>query len=217
MSVNEDAKPAIVDREAEVTLGAPTPIGHGFMRYERYELSIDRGGEPALVQQRDVLRASRVAAVLPVDLGRGQVILIRQFRLPAHLATGRGDMVEIVAGRVEQGETAVTAARRECMEEIGVAPDRLVEMYSVLPTPGLTDEYITFFLGFVDAAQVPARAGAAEENEDTRPFVVSIEDAVAALGQGRVANGLLVSALQWLALNRGRLKQYFDRAGLAPT
>src|SRR3981081_2908904 len=100
MSVNEDAEPAIADREVEVKLEGPMLIGRGFMRYERYELMIDRGGEPALVQPRDVLRASRVAAVLPIDLERGQVILIRQFRLPAHLATGRGEMVEIVAGRV---------------------------------------------------------------------------------------------------------------------
>jgi ADP-ribose pyrophosphatase len=217
MSAHDDAKPAIVDLKAEVTLGGPTLIGRGYMRYERYQLSIGRGGEPALVQQRDVLRAGRVAAVLPVDLQRGQVILIRQFRLAAHLATGRGEMVEIVAGRVEHGESAATAARRECIEEIGVAPDRLVELYSVLPTPGLTDEYVTFFLGFVDATQVPARAGAAEENEDTRPFAVSIEDAVAALDQGQVANGLMVSALQWLALHRGRLKEYFERAGIDRT
>jgi len=68
--------------------------------------------------------------------------------------------------------------------------------------------------GLVDAAQVPARAGAAEENEDTHPFVVSIEDAVASLEQGQVANALLVSALQWLALHRERLKEYLDRASV---
>jgi ADP-ribose pyrophosphatase len=215
MNDNKDAKPVIADRACDVTLEGPELIGHGFMRYERYQLAIDRGGEPALVQQRDLLRANRVVAVLPVDLARGQIVLIHQFRLAAHLATGRGEMVEIVAGRVEHGEAASAAARRECVEEIGVAPDRLVELYSVLPTPGLTDEYVTFFLGFVDAAQVPARAGAADENEETRPFVVSIEDAVAALDQGQVANGLMVSALQWLALHHARLKEYFDRAGEA--
>jgi ADP-ribose pyrophosphatase len=216
MSDDDETKPAIMDRPSAVTLESPALIGRGFMRYERFELSINRGGEPALVQQRDVLRASRVAAVLPIDLERGQVVLIRQFRLAAHLATGRGEMVEIVAGRVEHGEVASAAARRECMEEIGVAPDRLVELYSVLPTPGLTDEYVTFFLGFVDATQVPARAGAALENEDTRPFVVSIEDAVAALDQGQVANALLFSALQWLALHHARLREYFDRAAGQP-
>jgi ADP-ribose pyrophosphatase len=213
MSDNEDAAPVIADRKADVALSGPSVVGRGFMTYERYDISIKRDGEPALVQQRDVLRASRVAAVLPVDLARNQIVLIRQFRLPAHLATGRGEMVEIVAGRIEHGEAASFAARRECMEEIGVAPDRLVELYSVLPTPGFADEYVTYFLGFVDAAQVPARAGAAAENEDTRPFVVSIEDAVAALDQGQLANGLLVTALQWLALHRGRLQEYFDRAG----
>src|SRR4051812_30755886 len=212
MTSTEDEKPAIADRKADVTLMGPSLVGRGFMNYERYGLSIRRDGEPPLVQERDVLRASLVAAVLPIDLERGQVVLIRQFRLPAHLATGRGEMVEIVAGRIEQGETAAAAARRECLEEIGVAPDRLVQMYSVLPTPGFTDEFVTFFLGFVDAAQVPARAGAAEETEDTRPFVVSIDDAVAALDQGRILNGLLVSALQWLALHRGQLRDYSDRA-----
>src|SRR5881394_1936955 len=163
-----DAMTGIADRAAEVTLSAPSLIGAGFMRYERFELAVGRGDEPALPQRRDVLRASRVAAVLPVDLARGQVVLIRQFRLAAHLATGRGEMVEIVAGRIEAGEAAVEAARRECLEEICVEPQRLREMYSVLPTPGLTDEVITFFLGFVDAAAVPERAGAAEEGEDTR-------------------------------------------------
>ena len=212
MSKNEVRKPAIADCRSEVTLEGPSVIGRGFMTYEHYEVSINRDGEAPLLQQRDVLRASRVVAVLPVDLKRGQVVLIRQFRLAAHLATGRGQMVEIVAGRVESGEAALAAARRECMEEIGVAPDRLAELYSVLPAPGGTDEYVTFFLGLVGAAQVPARAGAAEENEDTHPFVVSIEDAVAALEQGQVANALLVSALQWLALHRERLKEYLDRA-----
>jgi ADP-ribose pyrophosphatase len=212
MKNTDDTKPIIADRAADVTIEGPSLVGRGFMSYERYGLSIKRDGEPPLHQQRDVLRASRVAAVLPVDLERQQLVLIRQFRLPAHLATGRGEMVEIVAGRVEKGEAASAAARRECLEEIAVTPDRLVELYSVLPTPGFTDEFITFFLGFVDAAQVPARAGAAEETEDTRPFVVSIDDALAALDQGQIANGLLVSALQWLALHRRQLRDYFDRA-----
>jgi ADP-ribose pyrophosphatase len=209
---NNHAPPAIADQKADVTLKGPSPIARGFMSYERFEVTIARDGEAPLAQQRDVIRAGGVAAVLPVDLSRGQLVLIRQFRLPAHLVTGRGEMVEIVAGRVEHGEAAAATAARECVEEIGVAPDRLVELYSVLPTPGFADEYVTFFLGFIDASKVLARAGAVEENEDTRPFVVSIDEAIAALDHGGLANGLLVTALQWLALHRGRLQAYFDRA-----
>jgi len=203
---------AIADRKVDVTLSEPRVIGRGFMTYERYDVAIARDGEDALHQNRDVLRASRVAAVLPIDLTRGEIVLIRQFRLPAHLVNGRGEMVEIVAGRVDDGETPIVAAARECFEEIGVAPDRLYELYSVLPTPGFTDEYVTFFLGFIDAAKVVARGGLAEETEDIRPFVVSIDTAIAALEQGGVANGLMVSALQWLALHRDRLQHYDARA-----
>jgi ADP-ribose pyrophosphatase len=202
----------LADREADVTVSAPEIIGRGFMTYERYEISLRRDGEPPLLQKRDVLRASRVAAVVPIDLARDKVVLIRQFRLPAHLATGRGDMVEIVAGRIEEGEEAAIAARRECIEEIGAAPERLIELYSVLPTPGFTDEQITFFAGFLDSSAVLERGGVADEDEDTQPFVVSIDEALAALGDGRIANALLYSALQWLALNRTRLQELFSRA-----
>jgi ADP-ribose pyrophosphatase len=54
----------------------------------------------------------------------------------------------------------------------------------------------------VDAAAVPARAGAVSEAEDTRPFRVAIDQALAAAAQGQVENGLLILALHWLALNR---------------
>ncbi|WP_420131370.1 NUDIX domain-containing protein [Rhodopseudomonas sp.] len=202
----------LADREADVTVSAPEILGRGFMSYERYEVSLRREGEPPLLQRRDVVRAGRVAAVVPIDLARDEIVLIRQFRLPAHFAAGRGDMVEVVAGRVEEGEAATTAARRECIEEIGVAPERLAELYSVLPTPGFTDEQITFFAGFLDSSTVSERGGVADEDEDTQPFVVSIDEALAALGDGRIANALLYSALQWLALNRGRLQELFNRA-----
>jgi ADP-ribose pyrophosphatase len=187
-------------------------IARGYLPYERYDVAIIRSDDETLRQRRDVLRAGRVAAVLPIDLDRGEIVLMRQFRLPAHLATGRGEMVEIVAGRVDGDESAIAAAARECREEIGVRPDRLVELYSVLPTPGITDEYVTFFLGFIDSTQVPLRGGLADEHEDTRPFAVTIDAAIAALDQAQVFNGLMIGALQWLALHRHRLHDYFDRA-----
>jgi ADP-ribose pyrophosphatase len=150
-----------------------------------------------------------VIGVIAVDPGRGEIVLIRQFRLAAHLATGNGELVEIVAGRVDANETPAEAARRECLEEIGVAPTRLVELFSFFPTPGLTDELATIFLAVVDASAVPERAGAAAEAEETRPLRVDIDHAIAALAQGRISNGLLIIALQWLALNRERLTVLF--------
>jgi len=216
MTKDNDHRSTIMDRVADVAVSAPTVVGRGFMTYERYDIAIIRADDETLRQQRDVLRASKVAAVLPIDLERGKVVLIHQFRLPAHLATGRGEMVEIVAGRIDGDETPLAAAARECAEEIGVTPQRVFELYSVLPTPGFTDEYVTFFLGFVDSSRVPDRGGLVGETEDTRPFVVSIDEAIAALDGRAVYNGLMVSALQWLALHRDRLRDYYARAVPSP-
>src|SRR5262249_38248578 len=112
--------------------------------------------------------------------------LIRQFRLAAHLANGKGDLVEIVAGHVEANETPLASARRECVEEIGVAPQVLVELFSYLISPGLTDEEITLFLGIVDSSRVGIAAGASAEREATALLRVPIDAALAALSGGAI-------------------------------
>jgi ADP-ribose pyrophosphatase len=194
----------IADDRADVVIAGREVLAEGFRRYER--LRVRRSGEN-VPRPLDVLRAGPAAAVLPIDPGRDEVVLLRQFRLAAHLANGRGNLVEIVAGHVEADEQPAEAARRECVEEIGVAPGLMVELFTYLTSPGMSDEEITLFLGVVDASGVPERAGAAAEHEETVPMRVPIDAALAALAAGTVRNGPLIIALQWLALNRGRLSE----------
>lgn len=194
----------IADDRADVVVAGREVLAEGFRRYER--LRVRRSGEN-VPRPLDVLRSGPAAAVLPIDPGRDEVVLLRQFRLAAHLANGRGNLVEIVAGHVEADEQPAEAARRECVEEIGVAPGLLVELFTYLTSPGMSDEEITLFLGVVDASGVPQRAGAAAEHEETVPMRVPIDAALAALAAGTVRNGPLIIALQWLALNRGRLSE----------
>ena len=198
-------RPELADRPVDLTLSAPELLAKGFRDYQRYRLTLRGDDGTQVTQARDILLAGRVVEVLPVDLARGEVVLIRQFRLPAHLASGKGDMIEIVAGRVEAGEQPIDAARRECREEIGVAPAELVELFTYLTTPGLTDEAVTVFLAAIDASQVPARTANDAEGERIETIRVPIDAALAALNEGRMHNGPMLIALQWLALNRGRL------------
>jgi ADP-ribose pyrophosphatase len=196
----------LADQPVAISLSEPELLGRGFRPYERYRYGLPGDPKPD-TRVHDALRFGPVVAVLPIDLARDEVVVIRQFRLPAHLATGRGELIEIVAGHVEGSEALAQAAHRECLEEIGVAPAKLVELFTYLPTPGASDEEITLFVGLVDASLVPASAGLAAEHEETRPMRVSIDAALAALSEGKMRNGLLVLALHWLALNRGRLRE----------
>jgi ADP-ribose pyrophosphatase len=195
----------LVDRPVEVKLAPSEVLADGFRPLERLKFEMAMPGVAPLKCTRDILRVRQVVVVLPLDLARNEIVVLRQFRLAAHLANGRGSLIEIVAGHVEAGELPVDAARREAIEEIGIEPRGLIELFSCLPSPGMSDEEITFFLGLIDASQVPAHAGLATEQENTEPMAVTIDEALAALERGAFHNGPLVMALQWLALHRARL------------
>ena len=196
---------ALADGPAEVEVTSEKLLAEGYHDLERFSVSLRTGHGEEIASVRDVLRVGKVTAVLPIDLERGEVVLIRQFRLPAHLATGMGELTEIVAGHVEAGETPAEAAIRECIEEIGVEPTALYPMLEFIPVPGSSDEHAFMYLGTIDARSVPERAGAAHEKEATRPVRLAIDAALSALERGTMRNGFLILALQWLALNRGRL------------
>jgi ADP-ribose pyrophosphatase len=197
------------DSAVEVELTGPENRGGGIYRYERYGVKLDGSR-----LERDAVRIGRVVVILAIDLDRDEMVLIRQFRLGAHLALGKGDLVEVPAGRVERGEDVGDAARRECQEETGIVPQVLVPLFDLMPSAGSSDEHMFFFIGVVDSSKMPARAGAAHEQEDTRPLRVPIERALEALKAGELHYGAAVLALQWLALNRGRLRE-IARAGAA--
>lgn len=201
--MNDDGR--IGDGESPAETMPPLAIGTGFQHYERHRFR--QGGSE---RAHDILRGGRAVAVIVVDPARDAAVLIRQFRIAAHLATGRGELVEIVAGRVDAGESIEAAARRECLEEIGVAPQRLKPLFGVLSSPGLTDEYVTFYLASVDSAAVAPRGGVADEHEDIATLVVPIDAVAAALARGRISNALAVVGLQWLLLNRDRIAALLD-------
>ena len=207
LAVRASGTATLADHSADARISEPQSVGTGFRPFERYRIELVHADGSTAHLMRDILRVGRTVGVIAVDIDRDEIVVIHQFRLAAHLGTGLGELVEIPAGYVDHGETPAEAVYRECIEEIGVAPHALREIYTFLPAPGILDEYATIFIAAVDASQVPAKAGAADETEQTRPIRVRIDDALDALGRGTIHNGYLIMALQWLALNREHLPE----------
>jgi ADP-ribose pyrophosphatase len=114
-------------------------------------------------------------------------------------------MVELVAGRVEPNETLVEAARRECREEIGVAPEKMVQLLSYLTTPGHSDEEVTIFLCAINSSTVREGSRTTPDGEHLHVVRTPIEDAIRALNRYSMRGSPIVIGLQWLALNREHL------------
>ena len=199
------SKEELSDRAITAQVEGPELLARGYRPYERFRVTLPNSD--AGVHERDIVRVGKVVAIVAVDLSRDEIVLVREFRIGAHLATGKGDLVQVPAGRVEKDEPLIEAARRECLEETGVEPIKLVELFGVMPSPAMSDEHHTYFLAAVDASKVPERAGLAAEREETRPIRVKIDDALAAMASGSMQYGAARFGLQWLEINRPRLKE----------
>src|SRR5665213_1138532 len=70
-----------------------------------------------------------------------RVLLVRQYRLPAEQF-----LWEIPAGKIDAGETAPQAAKRELIEETGLRAKKWKKLASFFPSPGYVEEKMTIFL-----------------------------------------------------------------------
>jgi ADP-ribose pyrophosphatase len=201
---NSEAEQPGGDVRCSVRLSAPQTLANGFRNYDRFSVTLQDGADTKPWFDREVLRSGAVVGVLPVDVVRRELVLTRQFRLGGHLATDRGDMLEIVAGRVDPGERPEDAARRECNEEIGTWPVALMRLFEFCPAPALSDELMTLFVAHIDASRVSARGGLAHENEEIAVVRCSIGEAMRVLESGGVHSGPTILALQWLAQHFGK-------------
>jgi ADP-ribose pyrophosphatase len=183
-------------------------VFQGYFRMDRYRLRHETfaGGMSAPIV-REVLERGHAAGVLLFDPRRDAVVLIEQFRIGA-LAAGRDPwVIEIAAGMVEPGEAPDAVARREATEEAGVTVRRMVPISDLLLSAGVLSETFVLYCGEIDAGAAGGLHGLAEEGEDIRAELVPVRTALALLRTGRIANAPAVIALQWLALNRRRLRR----------
>ena len=162
----------------------------------------DRGPERNV--RREIMRARDAVAVIAWDPRLERLVLIRQFRVAAHLANGRGMTVEVVAGLIENGNEEATV-RNELREEAGLKASRVERLCTTLTSPGMTDERVSYWFAEVDAANLVAQAGLDEETEETFPFTCTLDEALVAVDENRVSNGIAMFAILFFARHFARL------------
>ncbi len=196
------------NRTQDVELIEKTTPYQGYFRIDTYRLRHRCfGGGWTEVMSRELLERGHASVVLPYDPARDRVVLIEQFRIGAYAAGFAPWLIEPVAGMVEAGETPEEVARREAVEEAGCEITDLEPIGTVLSTPGGCSEVLHLYCGRVDSAGIGGIHGLAHEHEDIRAFTLPMDTALERLAKGDYNNASTVITLQWLALNRERLKK----------
>jgi nudix-type nucleoside diphosphatase (YffH/AdpP family) len=113
----------------------------GWTRLARVRVRLEDG----TTIEREVEDHGRAVAMLPYDPVRRTALVIRLLRVPALLAAGLTELVEVPAGLAE-GEYAADAARRELREETGLDAGVLEHVARVWTMPGISTEQMDLYL-----------------------------------------------------------------------
>jgi len=147
-------------------------------------------------QVREVYDRGDGAAVLPVDPDRGTVLLIRQFRMPAHLNGHEGYLIEACAGIVDDGDPEATA-RKEAEEELGYRLTRVDLVLEAFMSPGTMTERITCFTApYSPDDRVSAGGGSEHEGEDIEVLELPLSCAIEMVDSGDIVDAKTILLLQ---------------------
>ena len=129
-----------------------------------------------------IVRHAPSVVLIPLE-DDGRVVIIRQYRAPLDRETW-----EFPAGRLNEGESAEDAARRECEEEIGFVPHRLERLCRLYPAPGFCDEALIVFRASDLRPPAPDAPHKPDEDEDITTRTVALAEVRAMLERGEIVD-----------------------------
>ncbi|MDQ4129589.1 MAG: NUDIX hydrolase [Actinomycetota bacterium] len=156
------------------------------LRVERFRF--DDGSEAT----REVVSHPGAVAIVAHDGER--LYLVRQPRE----AVGEESLLEVPAGKLDEGESPLESARRELAEELGKEADAWTRLTSFYSTPGFTDERMHLFLAtdLRDLQPTEGEGPAAAEEERLEVVPVPLEHIDAVIAECEDAKSLV--GLLWL-------------------
>ena len=134
--------------------------------------------------QLDIVRHPGASAIVPFltdPTGDDpQILLIKQYRYAAG-----GFIYEIPAGMIDPGEEPLACAHRELKEEVGCTAKRMEHLFTLLTTPGFTDERIDIFM----ATGLERGETAHESDEFLTIETLTLSAALGLIQKGEIQDG----------------------------
>jgi ADP-ribose pyrophosphatase len=134
---------------------------------------------------REVVEHEEVVAVVAVD-DKDKLLLVKQYRQPVSK-----ELLEIVAGGIDPGESPEDAVRREMREETGFLPQKVQKLGGFYSAPGYSTEYLYLYLA-TDLISSPLRA---EDTENISLVRVPINQVRELITSGAIADAKSIAGL----------------------
>ncbi|GAB3203212.1 ADP-ribose pyrophosphatase [Pontibacter aydingkolensis] len=155
--------------------------------FKIYKLTVEQEGQTFTREQFD--RGDAVAALI-YDTQKQEYILAKQFRVGSE-----SELVEVVAGMVDKGETPEQSIAREIEEETGYQVDKLEHLHTFYSSPGGTTEKVMLYYAEV-SDQHHDGGGNDHENEHIELVRLSADE----FGKFQTPDAKTIIAQQWVKL-----------------
>ncbi|MEP6481358.1 MAG: NUDIX domain-containing protein [Rhodoglobus sp.] len=162
---------------------------------------LDDDGTTWTSQDRETYDRGNGATILLYDLARRTVLLTSQFRYPTYVnGNSDGMLLESAAGLLDEDDPE-TAIRREAIEETGHEVGQLTHVFDAYMSPGSVTERLHFYAAPYSAdTRRTAGGGLVDEGEHITVVELDIDEALAMIDDGRIADGKTIMLLQWAVL-----------------
>ncbi|WP_321920818.1 NUDIX domain-containing protein [Burkholderia sp. BCC1998] len=140
------------------------------------------------------------ATILLRNAATGDVLLTRQFRMPAFVNGHDGMLLEAAAGLLDDA-TPDARIRAEAEEETGYRVRGVRKVFEAFMSPGSVTEKLHFFVGEYDASlRTGDGGGIVEEGEDLEVVEMPLHAALDAVERGEIVDAKTIMLLQYVAL-----------------
>ena len=152
-------------------------------------------------QARVTFDRGNAAVLLPYNLKQRTVVLVRQFRYPAYI-NGYDDLLTEAPAGLLDNESPEIRIRSEMEEETGYRLGEIKKIFEAFMSPGAVTEKMHFFAAeYEPSMRIGSGGGLASEGEDIEVLELSIDEALAMIGDGRIVDAKTIMLLQYAALN----------------
>ncbi len=151
-------------------------ISNSFFKFWKYQFLIHSDIKKIKPYKifREILNVGDVVFALCFSPEEKKFYLIKQFR-PFYFVRNKTLKYEIVGGLVDEGESLITALKREIKEEIGVKTKKIVKLTTYCPVPGYSDEIVHVYYAEVEKIQIKSLYNK-NENEEIKIFKLSLAE-----------------------------------------
>ncbi len=136
----------------------------------------------------DIVEHGGAVILIPMD-DEGRILMVRQYRHPAGKL-----LLELPAGTLENDESPEQCAVRECREEVGLAPGRLVHLGGFFMAPGYSTEYSELFLA-TELSQDPLPQ---DYDEDLSIERLSVDEVLERIAKNEIGDAKTIAGLLML-------------------